>query len=84
MFFLIGYVDYYLTTTGSAAPFTNAKGVKEFVSADYEKTATTKELQSGRLAMLATLELLRHNAEQLAGAYQGDHLVTGLPFLYSN
>jgi hypothetical protein len=32
MFFLIGYVDYYLTTTGSAAPFTNAGGVKEFAS----------------------------------------------------
>ena len=47
----------------------------------------TKELQNGRLAMLAILELLRHDCQLTIGhMYQGDdvmsNLITGLPFLY--
>ena len=83
MLFLIGYVDYSLTTKGSAEPFTNKKGFKEFVSKEFEDKAITKELQSGRLAMLAVLELLRHDSQMLVGGmYPGDKLITGLPFLY--
>jgi hypothetical protein len=37
----------------------------------------TKELQNGRLAMIAILELLRHDSQTA-----GEHLITGLPFLY--
>jgi hypothetical protein len=38
----------------------------------------TKELQNGRLAMIAIMELLRHDSQMAAG----EHLITGLPFLY--
>lgn len=45
--------------------------------------AKLQELQHGRLAMIAILELLRHDSQQLIGGqYAGDHLITGLPFLY--
>merc|ERR1711998_829722 len=44
----------------------------------------TKELQNGRLAMLAAAELLRHDFYMTQGFYEGDHLITGLPFLYGN
>ena len=46
----------------------------------------TQELQNGRLAMLATLELLRHDWQNYnVPGYDGlDNLITGLPFLYSN
>jgi hypothetical protein len=39
----------------------------------------------GRLAMLATLELLRHNSQNLVSpGFDGlDNLITGLPFLYN-
>jgi hypothetical protein len=37
----------------------------------------TKELQNGRLAMIAIMELLRHDSQTA-----GEHLITGLPFLY--
>ena len=86
MAFLIGFVDYRLTTYGSAVPFTNTKGFKEFVSPEFEKSAITKELQNGRLAMLAVLELFRHDAQQLVGGMDTEGnmapLITGLPFLY--
>ena len=86
MAFLIGFVDYRLTTYGSAVPFTNSKGFKEFINEDFEKIAVTKELQNGRLAMLAVLELFRHDAQQLVGGMYTEGnmapLITGLPFLY--
>lgn len=45
--------------------------------------AKNQELNHGRLAMVAILELLRHDSQQLIGGmYAGDHLITGLPFLY--
>jgi hypothetical protein len=76
MFFLIGAVDYYgVLTLGD----TEGKGKTAEELAEQQ----TKELQNGRLAMLATLELLRHDAQMLVGGmYAGDHLITGLPFLY--
>ena len=43
------------------------QGFKEFIDEDSEKRAITKELQNGRLAMLAMLELFRHDAQQLVG-----------------
>lgn len=84
MFFLIGFVDFKLATGQSAAPFTSDAGVKEFASAEEQLKAENQELNHGRLAMIATLELLRHDSQNVVGGlYQGDHLITGLPFLYN-
>jgi Chlorophyll A-B binding protein len=85
MFFLIGAVDYALETTG-ASPFAPA-GKKDFADAEEELKATNQELNHGRLAMLAALELLRHDSQMLVGGmYTGDEtmgkMITGLPFLY--
>jgi hypothetical protein len=76
IFFLIGSVDYYgFFILGD----TEGKGK----TAEELKELTNKELNNGRLAMLAILELLRHDSQQLVGGlYAGDHLITGLPFLY--
>ena len=42
------------------------------------------ELKHGRIAMLASLELLRHDSQNLVSpGFDGlDNLITGLPFLY--
>jgi hypothetical protein len=83
MIFLIGFVDFRLATGMSAAPFTSDAGVKQFASAEEEAKATNQELSHGRVAMLAILELLRHDSQSVVGGmYAGDHLITGLPFLY--
>jgi len=76
MAFLIGSVDYYgFLILGD----TEGKGK----SAEELATAKTQELQHGRLAMIAILELLRHDSQMLIGGmYEGDKLITGLPFLY--
>eukprot|EP01041_Mallomonas_annulata_P006667 gene6667-13497_t len=57
--------------------------------AKYQKTAAAlekaknQEINHGRLAMVAILELLRHDSQQFVGGmYANDHLITGLPFLY--
>ena len=44
-----------------------------------------QELQHGRLAMLATLELFRHDSQNLVQpGFDGlDNMITGLPFLYN-
>jgi hypothetical protein len=80
---LIGYVDFQLTAYGSAGPFTSKAGFRE-TDAD----TATKEINNGRLAMLATLELLRHDSQQLVGGMYTEgtmsHLITGFPWLYSN
>jgi hypothetical protein len=77
MFFLIGAVDYWgVLTLGD----TEGKGKTEEELAEQKN----KELSNGRLAMIATLELLRHDSQMLVGGmYAGDHLITGLPFLYN-
>jgi Chlorophyll A-B binding protein len=87
MFFLIGAVDYALETTGSS-PFAPA-GKKDFADAEEELKATNQELNHGRLAMLASLELLRHDSQMLVGGMYADDatmspMITGLPFLYGN
>ena len=88
MLFLIGFVDYRFTTEGSAGIFTSPNGIKEFATEEEALKATNQELNHGRLAMLAVLELFRHDSQMLIGGmYAGDatmgKLITGLPFLYN-
>jgi hypothetical protein len=75
--FLVGAVDYfgYLGDFASGKPDLDPETLEE---------RQTQELQHGRLAMLATMELLRHDAQNLASpGFDGlDNLITGLPFLY--
>jgi len=76
MVFLIGAVDYW-----GALKF--GDGGAETKSAEELKELTTKELNNGRTAMVAILELLRHDSQMVVGGmYSGDNLITGLPFLY--
>jgi len=56
----------------------------QYIKNGKEDEARTKELQNGRLAMLAAAELIRHDAYLSAGFYNGEHIITGLPFLYEN
>jgi len=79
IFFFIGAVDYY----GILGNFESGKlpGLeKEFL-----ERRQLSELQHGRIAMLATLELLRHDSQNLVSpGFDGlDNLITGLPFLYN-
>jgi Chlorophyll A-B binding protein len=77
IFFLVGAVDYY-----------GVLGNFEVGKPDLEGSTLirrqTMELQNGRLAMLATMELFRHDSQNLVVPdFDGlDHLITGLPFLY--
>ena len=76
MFFLIGAVDYrgYLVLGDTEAAGKSAEELEK---------AQTQELSHGRLAMIAILELLRHDSQNFVGGmYPTDHLITGLPFLY--
>jgi hypothetical protein len=77
MFFFIGAVDYW----GVLGDFEVGK---PDLDPETLKKRQTQELQNGRLAMLATLELLRHNSQNLVSpGFDGlDNLITGLPFLY--
>ena len=78
MIFLIGAVDYY----GFLGDFPSGKPDLE-----PEKLAERQlqELQHGRLAMLAFLELLRHDSQNFVSpGFDGmDAMITGLPFLYN-
>jgi Chlorophyll A-B binding protein len=78
MFFFIGAVDYY----GFLGDFDSGKPA--LAPAELEKRQLN-ELQHGRLAMLAILELLRHDSQNLVSpGFDGlDKLITGLPFLYN-
>jgi Chlorophyll A-B binding protein len=78
MFFLIGAVDYY----GFLGSF-EAGQAPGMDAAELEKRSLN-ELQHGRLAMLAVLELLRHDSQNLVSpGFDGlDNMITGLPFLY--
>ena len=75
--FLIGAVDYW----GFLGDFEVGK-----LPLDPEVMQKRKlcELQHGRIAMLATLELFRHDSQNLVQpGFDGlDNLLTGLPFLY--
>ena len=85
IFFLIGFVDFRLSTGKSAFPFAYEAGVKTFPDAESKEKAEAQEIAHGRLAQLAILELLRHDSQNfVAGsAFDGlDTLITGLPFLY--
>jgi hypothetical protein len=75
--FLIGAVDYW----GYLGDFDSGKPALD--AAEFEKRQLA-ELQHGRIAMLATMELLRHDAQNTVSAgFDGmDNLITGLPFLY--
>jgi len=59
-------------------------GVPDLAPEELEKRQLN-ELQHGRLAMLAVLELLRHDSQNLVTpGFDGlDNLITGLPFLYN-
>jgi hypothetical protein len=71
-----------LTTTGFLGDFDSGK--PDLDAAEAEKRSLS-ELQHGRLAMLAILELLRHDSQNLVSpGFDGlDNLITGLPFLYN-
>ena len=47
-------------------------------------TRQNNEISNGRLAMLASLELLRHDSQNFVSpGFDGlDNLITGLPFIY--
>jgi hypothetical protein len=78
MFFLIGAVDYY----GFLGDFEIGK---PFFDDETYRKRQLSELTHGRLAMLAILELLRHDSQNLVSpGFDGlDNLITGLPFLYT-
>jgi hypothetical protein len=78
IFFLIGAVDYY----GFLGDF---EAGKKPVGKDDLEELQLNELQNGRLAQLAILELLRHDSQNLVQpGFDGlDNLITGLPFLYN-
>jgi hypothetical protein len=64
--------------------FTSPAGVLDLPD-DILAKRQTAELQHGRLAMLAFLELIRHDSQNLAvPGFDGyDNLITGLPFIYN-
>jgi hypothetical protein len=79
IFFLIGAVDYY----GLLGDFDIGK--PSLTPEELEKRQLN-ELQHGRLAQLAVLELFRHDSQNLVQpGFDGlDKLITGLPFLYES
>jgi len=78
MVFLIGAVDYW----GVLGDFSIGKPELDDEELERRKLC---ELQHGRIAMLATLELLRHDSQNFVSpGFDGlDKLITGLPFLYN-
>jgi hypothetical protein len=64
--------------------FTSPTGVLDLPPEILAKRQTS-ELQHGRLAMLAFLELIRHDSQNLVTpGFDGyDNLITGLPFIYN-
>lgn len=78
MIFAIGAVDYW----GFLGDFDAGK---PDLAPEELETRKLQELQHGRLAMLAFLELLRHDSQNLISpAFDGyDKMITGLPFLYN-
>mmetsp|Transcript_4590 Transcript_4590/g.5286 ORF Transcript_4590/g.5286 Transcript_4590/m.5286 type:complete len:197 (+) Transcript_4590:61-651(+) len=78
MIFFIGAVDYW----GFLGDFDAGKPDLEPEELEKRKL---QELQHGRLAMLATMELFRHDSQNLVSpGFDGlDNLITGLPFIYN-
>ena len=78
IFFLVGAVDYY-------GYLGNFKIGKPELEPDVLEERQLQELQHGRLAMIATLELFRHDSQNLVQpGFDGlDKMITGLPFLYN-
>jgi hypothetical protein len=76
--FFIGAVDYW----GFLGDFEIGKPDLEPEELEKRKL---NELQHGRLAMLAFLELVRHDSQNLVSpGFDGmDNLITGLPFIYN-
>lgn len=76
---LIGYVDY----TGNLGNF--EIGTLPGSDPEFLERRKLAELQHGRIAMLAILELFRHDSQNLVQpGFDGlDNLITGLPFLYN-
>jgi len=76
MFFAIGAVDYYGFLRYDS-------GIPDLAPEELEKRSLS-ELQHGRIAMLAVLELFRHDSQNLVSpGFDGfDNLITGFPFLY--
>lgn len=74
----VGLVDYY----GFLGDFDIGKPNLE---PQYLERRQLAELQHGRIAMLAFLELVRHDSQNLVQpGFDGlDNLITGLPFLYN-
>jgi|Transcript_19483 hypothetical protein len=79
IFFLIGAVDYW----GAFGNFEIGK--VPGLQPEYLERRQLSELTHGRLAMLAVLELLRHDSQNLVSpGFDGlDNMITGLPFLYN-
>jgi len=78
IFFLVGAVDYY-------GYLGNFKIGKPDLEPAVLEERQLQELQHGRIAMLATLELFRHDSQNLVQpGFDGlDKMITGLPFLYN-
>jgi len=78
MAFAIGAVDFY----GFLGDFEEGK---KTVGEDSLEVLQTKELQHGRLAMIAILELLRHDSQNFVSpGFDGmAPMITGLPFIYN-
>merc|ERR1719384_1879573 len=77
IFFFIGAVDYW----GFLGDF--GTGKLQLDDEEFEKRQL-QELQHGRLAMIAMLELFRHDSQNLVQpGFDGmEKLITGLPFIY--
>ena len=85
-FFTAPHLALVLTTQPPLVPFFTGRS---YDSEEEALKAANQELNHGRLAMLAVLELFRHDAQQLVGGmYAGDavmgRMITGLPFIYGN
>jgi hypothetical protein len=81
--FLIGFIDFKSSSIGipAAFPFAYDFGVKKFESLEAQQKAEAQEVAHGRLALIAILELLRHDSQNLVAGVN-EVLITGLPFLY--